>query len=338
MHEALLYSKHHAQWVKCKLCSHSCSIASGHRGLCGVRENRDGILYSLVYGRIVAENVDPVEKKPLFHFLPGSRSLSIATVGCNFRCRHCQNASISQAGDFDLDSVPGQRRSATDVVEHALAIHCRSISYTYVEPTIFLEFAGDCMELAQQVGLKNIFVSNGYMSEAATKRLIPRLDAINIDLKSFSDEFYKKICGARLQPVLDSIKRMHESGVWLEVTTLLIPGLNDSKEELQQIANFLVSLSPYIPWHVTGFYPSFKLTDRPPTSASSIEQARQIGFAAGLHWVYGGNRPGSGGEDSICPSCGCKLIQRHGFSIKKMHINHGKCPACRVPIAGIWGE
>ncbi len=338
MHEALLYSKHDSLRVSCKLCSHFCSIASGKRGLCGVRENRDGTLYSLVYGRIVVENVDPVEKKPLFHFLPGSRSLSIATVGCNFRCRHCQNASISQAGDLDPDSVPGQQRSPADIVDHALATHCRSISYTYVEPTIFFEFASDCMELAHREGLKNIFVSNGYMSEAATKLLIPQLDAINIDLKSFSDDFYKKICGARLQPVLDSIKRMYEAGIWLEVTTLLIPGLNDSEEELQQIADFLVSLSPDIPWHVTGFYPCFKLTDRPPTSTASIEQARQIGLAAGLHWVYGGNRPGTGGEDSICPSCGRELIQRYGFSIQNMHLSHGKCPACLVPIAGIWGE
>jgi pyruvate formate lyase activating enzyme len=205
-----------------------------------------------------------------------------------------------------------------------------------VEPTIFFEFAYDCMQLAKKKGLKNIFVSNGYMSEAATKMLVPVLDAINIDLKAYSDEFYKSICGARLQPVLDSIGRMHAAGVWVEVTTLLIPGLNDSEEELRQIADFLVSLDPAIPWHVTGFYPTYKLTDIPATSIEDLEKARDIGLHAGLQYVYAGNRPGSGGENSSCPSCGVDVIVRHGFSIQKNKLIQGKCPACQVPISGIW--
>jgi pyruvate formate lyase activating enzyme len=336
MHEALLYTKHDALRVTCDLCCHSCSIANQARGLCGVRENRDGVLYSLVYGRIVAENVDPVEKKPLFHFQPGSLSFSIATTGCNFRCKHCQNSSISQAGDFSSEQVPGQQRSPGDIVSKAKVTGCSSISYTYVEPTIFIEFAVDCMVRARQQELKNIFVSNGYMSKSAVTYLLPHLDAINIDLKSFNDDFYKKICGARLQPVLDSIRNMFDAGVWLEVTTLLIPGLNDSKEELQEIANFLVSLAPDIPWHVTGFYPCYKLTDRPPTPADSLLRACEIGKRAGLNFVYGGNRPGSGGEDTLCPSCGQMLIGRHGFSIHSEHGIHGKCPACNTQIAGIW--
>ncbi len=218
----------------------------------------------------------------------------------------------------------------------ALAAGCESISYTYVEPTIFFEYAYDCMTLAKKEGLKNCFVSNGYMSKSAVELLTPVLDAINIDLKSFQNEFYKTICGAKLQPVLDNIRRMHDAGVWVEVTTLLIPGLNDSEEELQQIANFLVSIDSFIPWHVTGFYPTYKLTDRPPTSTESLEQAREIGIRQGLQHVYAGNRPGSGGENSTCPSCGSEVILRHGFSIQKNSLIQGKCPSCKSPIAGIW--
>jgi len=336
MKEALLYKHDIDGRVRCLLCSHSCSIANNHRGLCGVRENIDGVLYSLVYGKVVSESADPIEKKPLFHVLPNSRSYSIATVGCNFSCRHCQNASISQPGTFSADAVPGIDETPRSIVSSALASDCRSISYTYVEPTIFFEFAYDCMQLAKKEGLKNIFVSNGYMSAAATDMLVPVLDAINIDLKSYSDEFYKSICGARLQPVLDSIRRMHAAGVWVEVTTLLIPGLNDSENELRQIADFLMSIDSAIPWHVTGFYPTYKLTNHPPTSIKDLEKARDIGIRAGLQYVYAGNRPGSGGENSRCPSCGMDVIVRHGFSIEKNRLIQGKCPACKSPIAGIW--
>ncbi|AGF78726.1 pyruvate-formate lyase-activating enzyme [Desulfocapsa sulfexigens DSM 10523] len=336
MKEALLYQKESNDRVTCLLCSHNCSIANHRRGLCGVRENKGGVLYSLVYGKVIAEHIDPIEKKPLFHVLPGSRSLSIATVGCNFSCRHCQNASISQPGSFSSDAVPGVAKSPEAVVESALAAGCNSISYTYVEPTIFFEYAYDCMSLAKREGLKNCFVSNGYMSKPATELLTPVLDAINIDLKSYRNEFYKTVCGARLQPVLDSIRRMHDAGVWVEVTTLLIPGLNDSDEELRQIADFLVSIDKSIPWHVTGFFPTYKLTDRPPTSLESLEHAREIGIAQGLQYVYAGNRPGKGGENSSCPSCGFEVILRHGFFIQKNNLIQGKCPSCNSSIAGIW--
>ncbi len=336
MKEALLYKKLSDKRVSCFLCSHFCSIDNFHRGICGVRENREGILYSLVYGKVIAENIDPIEKKPLFHVLPQSKTFSIATLGCNFSCRHCQNSSISQPESFSGDAVPGIEKSPEFIVRNAFATGCDSISYTYVEPTIFFEFAYDCMQLAKKEGLKNCFVSNGYMSKPATELLTPMLDAINIDLKSFQDEFYKTVCGARLQPVLDTIKRMYEAGVWVEVTTLLIPGLNDSDKELQNIADFLVSIDCTIPWHVTGFYPTYKLTDRPPTSAESLEHARDIGIRQGLQYVYAGNRPGSGGENSLCPSCGFEVILRHGFSIQKNALIDGKCPSCNTPIAGIW--
>lgn len=336
MHEAQLYSQGKDGEVICELCSHHCRIKDGHRGICGVRENRKGVLYTLVYGWLVAENVDPIEKKPLFHFLPGSRSYSISTVGCNFRCRHCQNFSISQPGDFPADNPPGILRTPQYVVDHAEASGCRSISYTYVEPTIFFEFAYDCSVLARSRGLKNVFVSNGFMSEKTTRKLAPVLDAINIDIKAFTEDFYHRICGARLQPVLDSVRLMHELGVWVETTTLIIPGLNDSDEELKAIADFIVSIDSSMPWHVTAFYPTYKLLDRPPTPAHTLQKAREIGLAAGLKYVYEGNIPGAGGEDTFCPSCQALLVKRYGFRIQENRLAHGRCPQCGERVAGSW--
>lgn len=336
MHEAQLYSQGKEGEIICELCSHHCRIKEGHRGICGVRENNNGILYSLVYGWLVAEHVDPIEKKPLFHFLSGSRSYSISTVGCNFRCRHCQNFSISQPGAFPSDDPPGVLRTPEYVVERAERSGSQSISYTYVEPTIFFEFAYDCAVLARSRRLKNVFVSNGFMSEKTTRKLAPLLDAINIDIKAFTDDFYHRICGARLQPVLDSVRLMHELGVWVEVTTLIIPGLNDSDEELKKIAEFILSVDPSMPWHVTAFYPTYKMTDRPATPAHTLRKAREIGLAAGLEFVYEGNIPGSGGENTACPSCRSLLVQRHGFSIQENRLQHGRCPQCGKELAGIW--
>ncbi len=336
MREALLYKKGKEKCVHCLLCSHYCTIPNGGCGRCGVRQNQDGILYSLVYGQLVAKNVDPIEKKPLFHLLPGSLSYSIATVGCNLSCHHCQNASISQVKACKTEQVAGQLYSAEEVISMALSSGAKSISYTYVEPTIFFEFALDCMKLAKEQGLKNVFVSNGFMSKEATEALVPYLDAINIDLKAFTDSFYSSVCGARLQPVLDSILRMHKAGVLLEVTTLVIPGHNDSEEELRDIAEFIYSVDPDTPWHVSGFYPTYNMTDRSPTPVSTLDKARDIGIAAGLHYVYTGNRPGSGGENTSCPSCGIEVILRHGFSISENRLLNGCCPSCGQPIHGIW--
>ena len=301
-----------------------------------MRQNKNGVLYSLVYGQLVAKNVDPVEKKPLFHLLPGSLSYSVATVGCNLSCRHCQNASISQVKAKGTALFPGTLHSPEDVVAAAIAAGAESISYTYVEPTIFFEFALDCMKLARAEGLKNIFVSNGFMSREAAELLIPNLDAINIDLKAFSDSFYKSVCGARLQPVLDSITRMHQAGLLVEVTSLVIPGYNDSADELQAMAEFLFSVDAAIPWHVSGFYPTYKMTDRIATPVTTLEKARQIGKASGLNYVYTGNRPGSGGENTSCPSCGIEVILRRGFSIAENRLQNGCCPACGQGIHGIW--
>jgi pyruvate formate lyase activating enzyme len=336
MHEALFYQQAGAGTVVCGLCCHRCRIKAGARGRCGVRENRDGTLFSLVYGRLVSENIDPIEKKPMFHFLPGSRSLSIATVGCNFQCRHCQNYQISQYPKLHNGEITGTNRSPESVVDEAVRSGCASISYTYVEPTIFYEFAYDCACLAKEKGIKNVFVSNGYMTAEVIRHLAPVLDGINIDLKAFTDDFYKEVCKARLEPVLESIRLFHELGVLVEVTTLVIPGLNDSDEELRAIARFLRSVSPQIPWHVSGFYPTYKMLDRPATSLATLKKAREIGLAEGLRFVYEGNVPGSGGEDTFCPGCSTRLIQRSGFSSQTIAMIDGRCEKCGITIAGVW--
>nr|WP_321467420.1 AmmeMemoRadiSam system radical SAM enzyme [uncultured Desulfobulbus sp.] len=336
MHEALFYQAGEAQKVVCNLCHHHCRISSGKRGRCGVRENREGRLYSLVYGQLVAEHIDPIEKKPMFHLLPGSLSYSISTVGCNFQCRHCQNYQISQYPLVHQGQIAGSDRSPAFVIDQAVQAGCASISYTYVEPTIFYEFAYDCCLLARERGLKNIFVSNGYMTAEVVRHLAPVLDGINIDLKSFQDDFYVKICKARLDPVLENIRLFHELGVLVEVTTLVIPGHNDSEEELQAIAGFLYSISPDIPWHVSGFYPTYQMLDRPSTPAATLVRAREIGLNRGLRYVYTGNVVGSGGEDTLCPGCGALLIARRGFQSTLIGLENGHCAQCRTSIAGVW--
>jgi pyruvate formate lyase activating enzyme len=293
-------------------------------------------LFSLVYGRLVAENVDPIEKKPMFHLLPGSHSYSISTVGCNFQCRHCQNYEISQYPLLHNGQIAGVGRSPAAVVDQAEQTGCASISYTYVEPTIFYEFAYDCCCLARERGIKNVFVSNGYMTPEVVRHLAPVLDGINIDLKAFHTEFYQKICKARLEPVLESIRLFHELGVLVEVTTLVIPGHNDSEAELRSIARFLRGVSVDIPWHVSGFYPTYQMLDRPSTPAATLIKAREIGLEEGLRFVYTGNVVSEGGEDTYCPGCNTRLIRRHGFRSHILGLENGQCSQCRVPVAGLW--
>ncbi|MBM9518968.1 AmmeMemoRadiSam system radical SAM enzyme [Desulforhopalus vacuolatus] len=336
MKEALFYKTGKENKVICELCSHRCHIGDGKRGICGVRENRGGVLYSLVYGRLIVENLDPIEKKPLFNFLPGSKAFSISTTGCNFRCLHCQNSNISQYPLLHNGEIIGAECTAETVVKEAIQTGSKSICYTYVEPTIFYEFAWDCSVLAHQRQLKNVFVSNGYMTPEVTRHLAPVLDGINIDIKGFTDDFYKTVCNARLQPVLDNVQLMHELGVWVEVTTLIIPGLNDSAEELRDIARFITSVSPTIPWHVTAFYPTYKMLDRPPTPIATLRKAREIGLEQGLHYVYEGNIRGEGGENTFCPNCGAELINRFGFSIRENTLTDGCCSKCGQHISGVW--
>ncbi|MES0334953.1 MAG: AmmeMemoRadiSam system radical SAM enzyme [Candidatus Magnetobacterium sp. LHC-1] len=344
MKEAYLYNNLPDGRVECLLCAHRCVIAQGRRGLCGVRENRQSTLYSLVYGKLATAHIDPIEKKPLYHFHPASSTLSIATVGCNFRCLHCQNADLSQyprsfREDFTI-IVTGKYSSPQDVVGAALNTGCKSISYTYSEPTIFFEFALDCAKLAREKGLKNVFVSNGFMTPESAQTLIPHLDANNIDLKG-DDEFYRKVCGGRVEPVKDTIRQMAEGGVWVEVTTLVIPGHNDSESVLRSIAEFIASVSSSIPWHVTRFHPTYKMMDKPWTSAETLATARQIGLNAGLRYVYQGNAYSEGAEDTWCPSCKTSLIKRQGFFVSedillRAEDGTGRCPVCSTRIDGVW--
>jgi pyruvate formate lyase activating enzyme len=333
--EAMFYEKLEDNLVNCNLCSHRCRrIADYKRGICGVRENRDGKLYSLVYGKAVAMSIDPIEKKPLFNFLPGSRSYSIATVGCNFRCDNCQNYDISQLPK-ERNIIVGQDVSPEEIVSAAKRSNCASIAYTYSEPTIFFEYAYDIAKLARKEGLKNVFVTNGYITPEALREISPYLDAANIDLKSFSDEFYRKSCGARLQPVLDSIRLYKSLGVWIELTTLIIPTLNDSEEELRKIAHFIKEVGEDTPWHITQFHPMYKLPDLPRTPVSTLRKARQIGLEAGLRYVYEGNVPGETGENTYCPNCGKPLIRRFGYSIQENKIKNSACTYCGTKIDGL---
>jgi pyruvate formate lyase activating enzyme len=335
MKEAYLYKKRDNNRVRCNLCSHRCLIREGERGICGVRENQEGTLITLVYEKVIARHVDPIEKKPLFHFLPGSQSYSIATVGCNFRCLFCQNADISQMV-VDHHQIMGEHMTPAMVVEKALASRSATISYTYTEPTIYFELALDTARLAVSRGLRNIFVTNGYMTEDCLKEIYPDLHGANVDLKSYRDHFYKEQCGARLSPVLHTIETMKEMGIWLEVTTLLIPQQNDSREELKGLAKFLADLDPNIPWHISRFHPTYRLLNVPSTTAEGIHRARDIGYEAGLKYVYTGNLPGDEGEKTYCHACGEPLIDRLGFYVRGNRVKDHQCPKCSTDIPGVW--
>ena len=337
MKEAYLYEKRDNDVVRCNLCSHRCVIGNGKKGICAVRENTSGILYSLVYGKVIAGHCDPIEKKPLFHFLPGSYSYSIATAGCNFRCLFCQNADISQLPS-DRGTIMGEDISPKDIIGIAKKSAASSISYTYTEPTVYYELAVDTARLAVSEGLKNVFVSNGYMTEECLNDIYPDLHAANIDLKSFTDSFYKEQCGAKLEPVLSTIRYMKKMGIWVEVTTLLIPGLNDSDEELKDLAGFLKDVDPDIPWHISRFHPTSRLTDIPPTPVERIRKAREIGYKAGLKYVYTGNVPGDKGEKTYCHNCNETLIDRLGFHVSSNKIKDGQCSKCGTEIPGIWSN
>lgn len=335
MHEAMLWKKMEEGKVHCLLCSHHCNILDGKRGICGVRENRGGRLYTLVYDRVVAKNIDPIEKKPLFNFLPGTFSFSIATPGCNFHCLHCQNWDIAQA-PAEQRLIEGEPLQPERIVETALRSNCKSISYTYTEPTIFFELAYDTARLAARAGLKNVFVTNGYITREALETISPYLHAANIDLKSFSDTFYRKVCGAKLEKVLDSIRAHHELGIWVEITTLIIPGHNDSVDELRAIARFIASVDKGIPWHVTAFHPANKMMAEPQTPAATIRMARDIGITEGLRYVYEGNVRGEGGENTYCPICKKILIGRHGYIISENNARTGSCEFCGAKLDGVY--
>jgi pyruvate formate lyase activating enzyme len=333
--EALLYETLDGGSVACGLCRHRCRIEPGERGVCGVRLNRAGRLFTLVYGEVIAAHVDPIEKKPLFHFLPGTQSLSVATLGCNFRCSFCQNWQISQGSKGEGADLGGRRMDPKDIVAAALRQGCRSISYTYTEPTIYFEYALETARLAVEQGLSNVFVTNGYMTPEAVGAIRPFLHACNVDLKSFREGFYRKMCGARLAPVLESIRLLRDSGIWVEVTTLVIPEQNDSEQELTEIAAFLADVDRDIPWHLSRFHPDFQYLESSATPVDTLRRALDIGRSQGLRHIYLGNVWGEA-EDTACPSCGFTVISRRGYSITADRLEQGKCPSCGNAVAGIF--
>jgi pyruvate formate lyase activating enzyme len=333
--EAMLWAPLKGGKVACALCSHRCVIAPSKSGICAVRENHGGKLVTLVYGEVIAVHVDPIEKKPLYHFYPGSKALSIAAAGCNFRCSFCQNWEISQAPRREGGALRGQKLSPEEIVREAGEQDCRSISYTYTEPTIFFEYAYDTARLAREAGLANNFVTNGYMTEEALAAIRPYLDAANVDLKAFKDETYRKVCGARLEPVLETIRRMKALGIWVEVTTMVVPGMNDGEEELTGIARFIAGVDPDIPWHISRFHPDFEYTDAPPTPVETLRAAYEIGRTAGLRYLYVGNFQGES-EDTHCPTCGRVLVRRRGFFVAENKLAGNVCPFCAGPIAGVF--
>lgn len=334
MKEALLYESLGGNQIRCNLCVHNCIIADGKLGVCNVRENRNGILYTLVYGQTISQHVDPIEKKPLYHFYPGSTAYSLATPGCNFRCQWCQNWEIAHM-PREKGVVQGYDAPPKNIVNAAIRSHSRSIAYTYTEPTIFFEYTLDISRLAHEADIANIYVTNGYMTSEMLQLMHPLLDAANVDLKAFQDKTYKRYVGSGLQPVLDRLVEMKKLGIWLEVTTLVIPGINDDIKELRNIAQFMVDeLGSDTPWHLSRFIPHYKMSNIPPTPIQTLHRAFDIGKEEGLQYVYLGN---VGGESNTnCHHCDELLIRRHGYWIPENHLNEGKCPKCDTLASGVW--
>jgi pyruvate formate lyase activating enzyme len=334
--EALLYEPRDDGSVVCILCAHRCKMKPGQLGKCRVRENRDGRLVTLVGDRIVSAAIDPIEKKPFYHFLPGSLSYSIATVGCNFHCRFCQNWSIAHWPRLEPGSFPGTPVTPQSIIRAAENGDCRSIAYTYTEPTVFFELALETCTLAAEAGIKNVFVTNGFLTAEALDLITPVLHAASVDLKSFRAEFYDELCRGQLEHVLNTIRDLRDRDIWLEVTTLIIPGQNDSDEELVQLSHWLAGVDRDIPWHVSAFFPDYEMTDLSPTPASILHRAARIGRQAGLRHVYTGNVPDDAWSDTACSGCGRILIRRCGYRVSENALSCGRCPGCGTGVAGVW--
>lgn len=325
--------------IACEACNQHCKLGEGEYGICGIRKVENGELRLLTYGLAAAVNVDPVEKKPMFHFLPGSSVFSFGTVGCNFSCKFCQNSDISQYPKEHHHKIVGQSLSPQRAVELALEYECQSIAYTYNEPVVFFEYTYDTAKLAHEAGLKNIYVTSGYETHKALDTIAPYLDGMNIDIKGYSQSFYKDICGGSLKPVLDTIEYAHKKGIWVETTTLLIPGYNDSEEEIRAIAKFQADLDPSMPWHISAFHPMYKMLDVQRTPPQTLRRAYEIGKDAGLKYVYVGNIDDEARESTYCPGCGKLVIDRHGNIgqyVTNHLINKNSCPFCGTKIEGVW--
>lgn len=334
MHPARLWKSLENGLVHCHLCSHFCRIPPGEVGTCGVRQNRDGQLFTLVYDRVAAMNVDPIEKKPLYHFLPGTRIFSFGTMGCNLGCSFCQNYTLSQP-PREGKAVQGRAVTPEELVLAAREAGCASVAYTYSEPTVFFELMQDTARLALEAGLKNVLVSNGFMGPECLDELSGLIHAANIDLKAFTPGFYAEVCQAKLEPVKKNLVRIRELGWWLEVTTLVIPGLNDSPEELALMARFIHDrLGADTPWHLSRFHPEFRLQSAPPTPEATLARAWDIGRKAGLRYVYLGNLPGNDHNSTVCPQCGETVIERSGFALGAVRLRGNACQKCGAAVAG----
>ncbi len=334
MKEAMLYDKLSEQRVRCRLCEWRCEIQEGKTGFCRVRRNHNGRLYTLVYGRTIARHADPIEKKPLYHFHPGSRALSIATAGCNFRCQWCQNCEISQ-NPTELHLGHGRKGTPQELAAEALSQNCRSIAYTYTEPTIFFEYSFDTAVEARRNGLANVYVTNGYMTPEMLAQMTPLLDAAAVDLKAFRDSTYKKYTGARLDPVLNSLKQMKKDGVWVEVITLVVPGVNDDFDELREIARFIRdALGAGTPWHLSRFMPAHRMDGTGPTPPATLMRGRDIAREEGLNFVYPGNLGGA--SNTHCQGCQKLLVERAGHAPPTLHTTtEGTCPSCQTRLPGV---
>ncbi len=332
--EARYYQKLENKKVRCQLCPWECIVESGKRGHCEVRENRNGVYYSLVYGQIAAHNNDPIEKKPFFHILPGTFSFSIATAGCNVDCKFCQNWTLAQRRPEEVYSTGFKPK---DIVRYAGENGSRSIAFTYNEPTVFAEFVVDTARLAREGGLKSVVVSNGFVAPAPLSDLCGVLDAYKVDLKAFREDYYRDIVGGRLKPVLDTLVTLKSRNIWTEIVYLVLPTLNDSDEEVGEMVRWTSrELGPDVPLHFSRFVPQYKLMNLPPTPIPTLERLRNIALDGGLHYVYLGNVPGHAGENTVCPSCQKTLIRRVAYVINENHVTSGKCGYCGRSIPGIW--
>lgn len=332
--EARYYEKLPHRKIRCRLCPRACVIDDLERGYCGVRDNRGGTYYTLVHSRPCTWHADPIEKKPLFHFLPGTQAFSLSTVGCNMECKFCQNWQISQIRpeqSRDLKLPPKA------VAQAAVDRGCRSIAYTYAEPVIFYEYMYDCAVAGHGSGVKSVMISNGYIQEQPMRDLCPHLDAVKIDLKAYTEAFYRDQCVGELAPVLRTLGVLKAEGMWFEIVYLMIPSLNDDREEIKRMCTWILDkLGPDVPIHFTRFHPQYKLLNLPSTPTSALDRARDVALNSGLHYVYVGNVPGHQGEHTYCPRCGRKVIERTGFYVQGVHLNHGKCAFCETAIPGVW--
>lgn len=331
---AYCHTPHAGTYVRCNLCPHGCFIAEGERGRCRVRENKGGRLFSVVYGNPCAVHVDPIEKKPFYHFLPTAAAFSIATAGCNLRCLYCQNWQISQ---FPPEETQNMDMSPEAVVRYAQMTKAPVIAYTYTEPTVYYEYMQATARLAREAGLLNVVISAGFINPEPLRGLCAAVDAIKIDLKGYDEGFYREVCEAELKPVLEAIRTVYESGIHLEIVNLVVPTLNDRLDQLRALSRWVArDLSPDVPLHFTRFTPQYRLMNLPPTPVETLEKARQIALEEGVHFAYIGNVPGHPGNNTYCPRCERLIIARQGFAVLEYHLKGGACAYCGTPIPGVW--